>query len=283
MVVHDVTPLKEAEEHAREAGERARARLEELELVYQSSPVGLAYLDADMRYVRVNEFLARANGCSVAEHLGRRVDEIVPEVADQLVPVFRKVLETGNPVLAEEVRGAARWDPGHERTWLTSWHPVRSDTGAVRGVIVVVKDVTVLKRRQVELEEDRARLAKAEHVASVGSWEWDIHRDEVWWSDELFVLFGKDRRSFVPDANSFYDHVHPNDRPTLREQFQATLARDEPYRVQFRVLRDDGSVRLVRACAKLERTPDGIPIRLFGTCHDVTELGNEGRRPPPRG
>jgi PAS domain S-box-containing protein len=278
VVLHDVTPLQEAEQHAREAGERARARLEELELIYQNSPVGLAYVDAAMRYVRVNDLLARTHGCSVAEHIGRRMDEIAPDLADQLVPVFRKVLETGQPVLAEELRGAARWDPTHIRTWLTSWHPVKSGTHAVRGVIVVVKDVTALKRRQAELEEVKTRLAKAEHVASVGSWEWDIHEDQIWWSDELYALFGKERRSFVPDVNSFYDQVHPDDRSKLREQFQATLGRDEPYRVDFRVVRDDGSERLVRACAKLERAADGMPVRLFGTCQDITVRSDENRR-----
>ena len=76
----------------------------------------------------------------------------------------------------------------------------------------------------------------------------------------------------MPDAGSFYEQVHPEDRGKLRDQFEATLARDEPYRVQFRVLRDDGRERLVRACARLERAPDGTPVRLFGTCQDVTDL-----------
>jgi PAS domain S-box-containing protein len=140
----------------------------------------------------------------------------------------------------------------------------------VRGVIAVVKDITPLKRRH--LEEVRTRLAKAEQMASVGSWEWNIAEDEVWWSDELYALFGRDRASFVPDANSFYDQVHPADRSKLREQFEVALARDEPYRVQFRILRQDGSVRLVRASAKVERSADGMPARMLGTCQDVTDL-----------
>jgi PAS domain S-box-containing protein len=260
--VSDVTALKRAER-------AARARLDELELIYQNSPVGLAYLDAEMRYVRVNDFLARINGCPVAEHIGRRIDEIAPDLSAQFVPLFGKVLATGQAVLGEELRVAARWDPTHGRTWLTSWHPLKTDTRSVQGVIVVVKDVTALKRRQAELEEVKTRLAKAEQVASVGSWEWDIQQDQVWWSDELYALFRKDPSTFVPDANSFYEHVHPSERSKLREQVEATLVRDEPYRVEFRVIRDDGSERLVRACARLERAPDGIPLRLFGTCQDV--------------
>ena len=99
----------------------------------------------------MNDLLARTNGHSVAEHLGRRMDEMAPDLADQIVPIFRKVLETGHAALAEELRGPTRWDPARERTWLTSWYPVRSGTREVRGVIVVVKDVTALKRREIEI------------------------------------------------------------------------------------------------------------------------------------
>jgi PAS domain S-box-containing protein len=281
-VVHDVSDLVRAQDEAVAARREALARLAELEAVYREAPVGLAYLDAEMRCVRVNERLARLDGRPVAEHVGRRLDEVAPALAGQLAPLFRRVLETGQPELSAEMRSTARWDPSVARTWLTNWHPIKGEARSVQGVILVVKDITALKLRQAELEEERARLAKAERVASVGSWEWDVHADRVWWSDELYALFGEDRQRFVPDSGSFYDHVHPGDRAKVRAQFEATLRRDAPYRVAFRVVRNDGSERLVLACAQVERAPDGTPLRLFGTCQDVTVPLGEDRPPRPR-
>jgi PAS domain S-box-containing protein len=130
--------------------------------------------------------------------------------------------------------------------------------------------------RLAELEIVKERLAEAERLAGVGSWAWDLLADTVWWSDSLFVLFGKER--FVPDANSFWDLVHPDDRPAIRRQWEATSQRGEPYWVEFRIVLDDGTERWLRAIAVLERTPDGAPARLAGTCQLLPEGGRAARK-----
>jgi PAS domain S-box-containing protein len=267
--VSDVTTLKRAEEDA-------QARLAELETVYRHSPVGLALMDRELRYVRVNDLLARMNGHPVEHHLGRRIDEIIPDLADQVLPVYRRVIETGEPIVGREVRGPDPAAPQRDGAWILSHHPVRSAEGLVSGVITVVQDITMLRRHQTEIEEMRARLAEAQRMAGIGSWEWDILDDKVWWSEELYDLFGKDPRSFTPDYASFFDLVHDEDRPRVRAQLDATLERDEPYEVQFRVVRDDGSLRILRCNARLERSEGGLPARLVGTCLDVTALVDGG-------
>jgi PAS domain S-box-containing protein len=263
--VSDVTSLKRAEE-------RAQARLEELEAIYRHSQVGLALLDCDLRFQRVNDLLARMHGRPVQEHLGRRLEEIVPDLADQMVPVYRRVLATGEPIVDREVRGPDPAHPQREGAWIMSLHPLRSVQGAVSGVISVVQDISMLRRHQNELEAMRERLAEAQHLAGIGSWEWDILDDKVWWSAELYVLFGRDPRSFTPGYASFFELVHSEDQPRVRAQLEATLADDAPYEVQFRLVRDDGSMRILRCKAQLERTDGGVPARLVGTCLDVTSL-----------
>jgi hypothetical protein len=139
--------------------------------------------------------------------------------------------------------------------------------------------VTALKRaerlafeRLGEVETLRDRLADAQRRAGVGSWEWDILTDTVWWCDSLHAIFGKDPRTFVPSYDSFFELVHPEDRPMVRRQLEATLQRGDPYWVRFRAMLDDGSVRHIRATAILDRTPDGLPARLAGTCQLVLDL-----------
>jgi PAS domain-containing protein len=67
------------------------------DVVGEGAPVGLAFLDTDLRFVRINAALAEINGRPAEEHLGRRIDEVVPEIADELIPIYRHVLETGEP------------------------------------------------------------------------------------------------------------------------------------------------------------------------------------------
>jgi PAS domain S-box-containing protein len=119
------------------------------DVVGEGAPVGLAFVDTELRFVRVNAALAAINGRSAQEHLGRRIDEVLPEIADILVPIYRQVLATGEPVLEREVtrETAGR---GHVKHVLASWFPVRVD-GRVTGVGAVVVDITDRKAAELRL------------------------------------------------------------------------------------------------------------------------------------
>jgi PAS domain-containing protein len=115
----------------------------------------------------------------------------------------------------------------------------------------------------------------------VGSWEWNILQDEVWWSRELYHIFGEPL-SFEPSYLGFFDRVHPDDRAQVREQIEHTLHSDQPYRLSYRILRHNGSEGVIFTVARLERTPDGRPARLVGTCQDITEFDPSAKVPARR-
>lgn len=257
-VLQNVTRVKQAER-------RASERLEELEAVVRHAPVGLCLLDRDGRYLWVNETLARLNGRSVEEHLGAAPHEMVPEVAGTMAAWIQRVLDTGEPLRNREVSARPPGDPDQEYTWLLNLHPVREARGGVRAVLVVLQDVTRLKRAQRELRKATARLERAQRISGLGSWEWNVIEDRVWWSEELYRLLGKDRRDFVPSLNAWFDMVHPADRTRVREQLDHALKGEARYEVKYRLVLDDGQVHPVLAHARLERTPDGRPAKLAGT------------------
>jgi PAS domain S-box-containing protein len=111
---------------------------------FEASPLGMGLVDEDMRYVRVNEPLASMNGVPVAEHIGRRVIEIVPRFADRVEGLLRRVLETGKPLLLQPFSAPGRRIPPEHVVF--SYFPVRLDASGRRGVGVVVDDVTPRKR-----------------------------------------------------------------------------------------------------------------------------------------
>jgi PAS domain S-box-containing protein len=119
------------------------------DVVGEGAPVGLAFVDTDLRYVRINAALAKINGRSVEYHLGRRVDDALPEFAGDLLPIYRQVLETGQPVLERELTGER--PDGHVRHVVASWFPIRQ-AGTIAGVGVVVVDITARKAAEMRLE-----------------------------------------------------------------------------------------------------------------------------------
>jgi PAS domain S-box-containing protein len=132
--------------------------------------------------------------------------------------------------------------------------------------------VTALRQQQEELAEVKARLEEAQRMTRVGSWDWDLVDDLMWWSQELYQLTGQRPGHFEPSWTNFFELVHPDDRPEVRRQLEATLERDAPYWVEFRVVLPDLSERVLRCAARLERFGNGRPRRLIGTCQDVTRL-----------
>ena len=95
-----------------------------LDAIFERAPVGLALYDRELRYVRINDRMAEINGVPPAEHIGRTVAEVVPEVADVEADI-RRVLASGEPLTEIEVAGATAAAPGVDREWVVSYWPVR--------------------------------------------------------------------------------------------------------------------------------------------------------------
>ena len=131
-----------------------------LETFFDSATVGMAYHDRQMRFLRINQVLADINGKPVEDHLGLPVNEVLPELSEQLLPFFELVLSKGEIISNQAVRGFTPSDPERMRDWLVSYYPVRDKSGEILGTGVIVLEVTDLKEaeRKLKASEERYRL-----------------------------------------------------------------------------------------------------------------------------
>ncbi|WP_108988108.1 SpoIIE family protein phosphatase [Streptomyces coelicoflavus] len=139
--------------------------------VIMQSPIGLAVLDTELRYVSVNPALEQLNGIPAEEHIGRTIRELLPRVdAGPLEAAAREVLETGRPVVDRPATGRTPADPDEEHAWSVSLYRLEDALGAVLGVAVSVVDVTEQYRTAAEAEGARRRLAAvADASARIGT------------------------------------------------------------------------------------------------------------------
>ncbi len=125
----------------------------------QQAPVGFAFIDRDFRFSHVNARLAETNGLTVAEHLGRTVHEVVPQLADQAVPVLQRVFDEAESLTGIEISGETPARPGVVRIWEEGFYPVHVPGVGVIGAGVVVVEVTEQRRERAALrrvaEHDR--------------------------------------------------------------------------------------------------------------------------------
>ncbi|MEG4408149.1 PAS domain S-box protein [Microcoleus sp. MON2_D5] len=154
--VLDITARKQAQNQLRENEIRIRRQLAELDLVYKTTPVGLCFVDTNLRYIRLNECLAAINGRSIAEHLGRTVREVIPEMADMVERIYRQVLATQTPVLDLEIKAETKQQPGVLRDWQISFYPVNDESGTLLGVSTVVAEITDRKEAKRVMQQSEA-------------------------------------------------------------------------------------------------------------------------------
>ncbi|MGN6202721.1 MAG: PAS domain-containing protein, partial [Solirubrobacterales bacterium] len=162
---------------------------------------------------------------------------------------------------------------GEIRYTQASYIPDAAEDGEVRGFFVLVTDITERRQIEEELASSYARLAEAEHLARLGSWDWDIPKGKMTCSDGLFEIYG----ITAEDFDEAYDvgtsrWVHPDDRGFVEREMQQALETGTPVDFEYRIIRPDGRVRRLHSRAELIAAADGTPIRLAGTAQDVTEL-----------
>lgn len=151
--------------------------LAELKNIYNNAPVGFYSVDRDFRFVRVNEYLAKLNGRPVADHIGRRIREIMPAFADGLEPLYRQVLESGKPVLDVRMEWIPPALPGRLRDKISSYYPLEAEDGSIIGVSAVVRDVTEQVRVERALQEREERYRLLFEKASDGLFVFRVSRE----------------------------------------------------------------------------------------------------------
>ncbi|MFZ0100981.1 MAG: PAS domain-containing protein, partial [Pseudolabrys sp.] len=137
-------------------------RQPELQLIYDTAPVGLAYLTPDCRYVQINQRLTEICGISIADHIGRSVRETVPQVAEQVEKLIQTIVDTGEPITGVEVRGQRVDKLNADHIWITNWHPSKNADGKVVGINVVAEDITERKRAEGIIAAGQKALSESE-------------------------------------------------------------------------------------------------------------------------
>jgi PAS domain S-box-containing protein len=127
------------------------------EAAFSQAPVGLAVLDCDLRFVRVNPLLAAINGMTIEEHAGKTMRDVVPEIAAAAEERIRDVMATGRPLLGAVFEGATAAQPHLRRIWRENIHPLYDRDATLVGVTVVVEEITEQQRVANALQDSRQR------------------------------------------------------------------------------------------------------------------------------
>ena len=127
------------------------------------------------------------------------------------------------------------------------------------------------ERRAAEknLKKNRVLLDEAQHIAHLGYWEWDIKKNELFWSGENFQIFGVDPGDFSANYQAFLKSVHPDDKKTVRAAISDALNNKKIYDIEHRIVLPGGREKFIHERGRIFYE-SGRPVRMIGTTQDIT-------------
>ncbi|MBI2429594.1 MAG: PAS domain S-box protein [Ignavibacteriales bacterium] len=231
--------------------------------------------DREYRRTYVNPAVAKAYGVPRESFIGTVVGSAAKKIGIESFETkietvrqhIRSVFDTGQPVEFE-----IAWPlPNESRIFSSHMFPEFDEKGGVKNVLGIARDITESKRAHEALRQSEADLAEAQRIAQIGSWSFDIAKNETRWSNELFRIFDVERTSAPVTYEMFVSMVHPEDRDRLRQVNADSKKTGEPFEVEYRIIMRNGMQKVIREIGYATKNDSGIVSRLFGTAQDITE------------
>ena len=145
--------------------------------------------------------------------------------------------------------------------------------GRLSGDVLMRAIRYAIERKQAEsaLRRSEASLAESQRIAHIGNWEWHIADNRMWWSDEIYRIFGFTPQTSAADYQLFVMAIHPDDRIAVTHAMKAAAHRARPLNLDFRILSADDSDKVAHAQAEVKLDEMNRPDRMVGTLQDITE------------
>jgi PAS domain S-box-containing protein len=241
-----------------------------MQKILDALPAMVSYWGRDLRNRMANASYVEFFGKSPQEMRGIHASELLgDELYRKNLPYMEAALRGEPQRFDREIRTPS----GEVRYTQASYIPDVGEDGEVQGLFVLVIDITERRQIEAELERSHDRLAEAESLARLGSWDWDIPSGKMTCSSGLFEIYGISAEEFEETYEvGSSKYVHPDDREFVNEEMRQAVETGAPVDFEYRIIRPDGHVRRLHSRAELVADAEGHPLRLTGTAQDVTEL-----------
>ena len=243
-------------------------RTAQLRAIYSGTPVGLCFLDRNLRYVSINQRLANLNGAPIAAHIGRPVQEMIPKLFPRLQPFLQRALQGETIANLEVLKPSPK--PGEpDLTVLSSYQPAFDEADEVIGVSVALVDVTEHKITEGALREDVEHYRQmVEHSPQI-LWVLDADGNLTNISSRWVQLTGMSKEQ--TSKLGWLEALHPDDEPRTLKALRDALQTGTPINIPHRVKTVGGAWKWLRARALPSYGPSGEILRWYGGCEDMDE------------
>ena len=261
--VTDITERRQAEDKLTHSHELMR-------YIIEHNQGAVAVHDRDMKYIYVSQQYLKDYKVEDQDIIGRHHYEVMPDLPQKWRDVHQAalagVVSSADGDEWPRADGTVEWTRWECRPWYEA-------DGSIGGIIVYTELVSARKRAERALLESENRLKKAQQVAHVGSWTWNVKANHLEWSDEMYNIFGIKKEHFHGLLSEVIAQaIHPDDCAALEQSNHSALQHSKPVSLEYRVIRPDGTERMVWAEAGEPIVDEsGSSTILTGIVQDITD------------
>ena len=275
----DQSPSRAMRFNYRSLDTQPAQRFAQLRAVYDGAPVGLGFLDLNLRYISVNRTLADMNGVRMEEHLGRTVQEVLPHLFPKIEQNLLRALG-GEPVPSIEiVKPMSGPNPG--QIVCVSYQPARDEAGEVVGVVVAVMDLTELKLAEQQRRESERHFRYMMELMPQIPWVIDPEGRALDVSQRWLEITGMTDDQWR--GFGWLDALHPDDRQPTIDVVNQCFKSGQPIDVEYRLRRPGSDWTWMRARGSARVGSDGKIVCWYGTVEDIDEQKRYQEAREPRG
>ncbi|WP_187270122.1 PAS domain S-box protein [Pontibacter qinzhouensis] len=261
----DITKQKEAQEQLLNSEANLRALL-------NSSPQAIYLLNADLQVLSFNKVAAAQVKTHLLKDLkaGQNIIEYIEESATTTIVENHQRAMQGATIIYETGRG----DFWHE----IAFRPILGPENKTLAVAFSILDISERKQAIETIKRSEQQLARAQQLAHLGNWEYDLKRDLLSCSEGVYAIFGLEKDVFRPTLQNFSELIHPDDLGWMVAQVQEAITSKTMLTGEHRILRQDGTERHVIEIAEIVYDEDEEPVKISGSVQDITERKETERK-----
>lgn len=239
--------------------------------LFDTAPYGYHSLDTNKIFIEVNQTELNWLGYTREEMIGKMKlsDVIDDKTKKELKKNFQKLLLTGK---IKNIEGNFICKNGSTLPVLINAIGIFDSKDKLISTQAILFDNTERKKMEEELTNKICQLSEAQKLAHIGSWEFNMLTRITTWSDELFKICNVTPENVTPSFENFLNCLHPDDRYKVGVLRDIAMQEQHPINSILRIIRPDGSIRIIDCKTNIFTDKKGNALRMAGTCHDITEV-----------
>ncbi len=147
---------------------------------------------------------------------------------------------------------------GHELTFDTTYFPMLDTHGILKGYRGISRDITIRNALLEKLNDSERRHQHSQKASNFGIWEWNLDTGDLYWSDQIWTIFGLDKTSHLPALEIFMNCIHPDDRKKMTNTISATSESSQQFELEYRIIWPDKSIHWIKSTGSVIHKKNGL-------------------------